>query len=164
MDAEELAAAIEIAMAQAESSQDVEAGSTAAEAPPDVVDLTAESVGTPPSDSKRCKVETGAAQKRAGRVAPAAAAAAAARAVTKAAADVDLGDSWEAQREALDAGQRRALDAVLCGLNVFLTGGPGTGKSHTLRTIIKAIKATRYTVSKARSMLLFYAVCDFSHR
>ena len=132
------------------------AGGKAAEAPTDVVDLTAESDETPPSGSKRCKVETGAAQKRAGRVAPAAAAAAAAAgAVTKGAAEVDLGDSWEAQRDALDAGQRRALDAVLGGLNVFLTGGPGTGKSHTLRTIIKAIRATRYTVSKASSMCFY---------
>ena len=116
----------------------------AAAAPPEVVDLTADSDGTPPSGSKRCKAETGAAQERAGCVAPTAAAAG-----EKAAADGGLGDSWEAQRDALDAGQRRALDAVLGGLNVFLTGGPGTGKSHTLRTIIKAIKATRYTVSKA---------------
>lgn len=41
----------------------------------------------------------------------------------------------------LDPGQQRAFDLVLKeGRNVFLTGGPGTGKSFTLRMIIAALK------------------------
>ena len=44
------------------------------------------------------------------------------------------------QAETLDAGQQRAFDLALSGMNLFLTGGPGTGKSFTLRKIIGALK------------------------
>lgn len=36
--------------------------------------------------------------------------------------------------------QRRAMDLAMNGKNIFLTGGPGTGKSHTLRKIIEQLK------------------------
>lgn len=39
----------------------------------------------------------------------------------------------------LDAQQRDAVGRALNGDNVFLTGGPGVGKSHTLRVIIDAL-------------------------
>jgi hypothetical protein len=51
------------------------------------------------------------------------------------------GSSWQHHRIGLDAGQQRAFDAALSGQNIFLTGGPGTGKSHTLRQIIAGLKA-----------------------
>ena len=41
----------------------------------------------------------------------------------------------------LDGDQQRAFDAALSGGNIFLTGGPGTGKSFTLRQIIAALHA-----------------------
>lgn len=41
----------------------------------------------------------------------------------------------------MDAGQEEAFDVALTGASVFLTGGPGTGKSFTLRRIIEALKA-----------------------
>ena len=44
------------------------------------------------------------------------------------------------QPAAMDAGQRAAFDMVMSGRNVFLTGGPGTGKSFTLRKIIEALE------------------------
>ena len=40
----------------------------------------------------------------------------------------------------LDPLQQRAVDIALSGKNLFLTGGPGTGKSHTLRHIIKQLR------------------------
>jgi hypothetical protein len=40
----------------------------------------------------------------------------------------------------LAAEQQRALDLALGGSNLFLTGGPGTGKSFTLRRIIAALE------------------------
>lgn len=40
----------------------------------------------------------------------------------------------------LNALQQEAVNLARSGKNVFLTGGPGTGKSHTLRTIIKILK------------------------
>ena len=42
--------------------------------------------------------------------------------------------------DALDAGQQQAFDLALSGRNLFLTGGPGTGKSFTLLKIIEALK------------------------
>jgi ATP-dependent exoDNAse (exonuclease V) alpha subunit len=41
---------------------------------------------------------------------------------------------------ALDPDQQRAMDLVCRGRNVFLTGGPGAGKSHTLRTVIAELE------------------------
>ena len=49
-------------------------------------------------------------------------------------------ESSEYAAEALDAGQQAAFDLALSGANLFLTGGPGTGKSFTLRKIIDALK------------------------
>ncbi|KAL1496255.1 hypothetical protein AB1Y20_016218 [Prymnesium parvum] len=43
--------------------------------------------------------------------------------------------------DVLDESQRRAFHAALEGRNVFLTGGPGTGKSFTLQQIIAALRA-----------------------
>jgi DNA replication protein DnaC len=40
----------------------------------------------------------------------------------------------------LDTHQRAAFDAALEGRNLFLTGGPGTGKSHTLQAIVEALR------------------------
>ena len=37
---------------------------------------------------------------------------------------------------ALDQGQQRAFDIAVNGSNIFITGGPGTGKSFTLSMII----------------------------
>ena len=39
----------------------------------------------------------------------------------------------------LDPGQQQAYNLAMSGENLFLTGGPGTGKSHTLRKIIAAL-------------------------
>eukprot|EP00962_Isochrysis_galbana_P044506 scaffold17294_cov135-Isochrysis_galbana.AAC.2 len=56
-------------------------------------------------------------------------------------ADVSQKRSWEEDvYDELDPDQRAAFDQALSGRNLFLTGGPGTGKSHTLRTIIKALR------------------------
>ena len=40
----------------------------------------------------------------------------------------------------LDADQQRALNMALADQNIFLTGGAGVGKSHTLKQIIAALK------------------------
>ena len=40
----------------------------------------------------------------------------------------------------LDEGQQRAFGLAMSGANMFLTGGPGTGKSFTLLKIIAALK------------------------
>ena len=45
------------------------------------------------------------------------------------------------QDAVLDPIQRRAVDAALGGSNVFLTGGPGTGKSFTLLRIVDGLRA-----------------------
>ena len=45
-------------------------------------------------------------------------------------------DAVPTQDASLAAEQQRALDLALGGSNVFLTGGPGVGKSFTLRKII----------------------------
>ena len=42
-------------------------------------------------------------------------------------------------RSSLDADQARAVKLALDGNNLFLTGPPGTGKSHTLGEIVKAL-------------------------
>ncbi len=42
----------------------------------------------------------------------------------------------------LDPDQQRAVDMVMAGKNVFVTGGPGAGKSYTLR-VIKAMLEER---------------------
>ena len=42
----------------------------------------------------------------------------------------------------LDEGQQRAFGLAMTGANMFLTGGPGTGKSFTLLKIIAALKKT----------------------
>ena len=47
----------------------------------------------------------------------------------------------------MDAGQQEAFDVAVAGASVFLTGGPGTGKSFTLRRIIEALKAKNGTDS-----------------
>lgn len=41
----------------------------------------------------------------------------------------------------LDETQRHAVEIATAGRNLFLTGGPGTGKTHTLRTILTALVA-----------------------
>lgn len=41
---------------------------------------------------------------------------------------------------ALNDDQQRAIDAAISGANVFLTGGPGTGKSLTLRSIVRRLR------------------------
>ena len=46
----------------------------------------------------------------------------------------------EAEEASLDAGQQLAFSIAVGGANLFLTGGPGTGKSFTLRKIIGALK------------------------
>jgi ATP-dependent DNA helicase PIF1 len=43
--------------------------------------------------------------------------------------------------EPLDADQQRAVEMVDAGQNVLLYGPPGTGKSHTLRCIIRRLRA-----------------------
>jgi ATP-dependent exoDNAse (exonuclease V) alpha subunit len=43
--------------------------------------------------------------------------------------------------EALDPSQHKAFNAALSGRNVFITGGPGTGKSFTTKRIIEALRA-----------------------
>ena len=40
----------------------------------------------------------------------------------------------------LDQYQRHAFDLALTGRDMFLTGGPGTGKSHTLTRIVEALE------------------------
>jgi ATP-dependent DNA helicase PIF1 len=40
----------------------------------------------------------------------------------------------------LDGDQREAVRRALVGENLFLTGGPGVGKSHTLRVIVDALR------------------------
>ena len=40
----------------------------------------------------------------------------------------------------LDQYQRKAFDLALTGRDMFLTGGPGTGKSHTLTRIVEALE------------------------
>jgi ATP-dependent exoDNAse (exonuclease V) alpha subunit len=42
--------------------------------------------------------------------------------------------------DSLDPSQLRAYNVAMSGKNVFLTGGPGTGKSHTCKVIISALK------------------------
>lgn len=46
----------------------------------------------------------------------------------------------EPREEALDPGQQRAFDLAMSGADLFLTGGPGTGKSTTLKKIIHALR------------------------
>lgn len=41
----------------------------------------------------------------------------------------------------LDPGQRRAVKLALDGHNLFITGGPGAGKSHALRRVIRELEA-----------------------
>ena len=40
----------------------------------------------------------------------------------------------------LDADQQKALDMAREGKNIFITGGPGSGKSYTLRVVIEAME------------------------
>lgn len=42
-------------------------------------------------------------------------------------------------RKHLNDEQQNAIDIAISGENMFLTGGPGTGKSYTLRTLIKIL-------------------------
>ena len=48
--------------------------------------------------------------------------------------------SKRVRSQSLDATQRRAVDLVKEGRNVFLTGPPGTGKSFTLGEIVRALE------------------------
>ena len=52
-------------------------------------------------------------------------------------------NAYDAGVKMLDGGQRLAFDAALQGKSIFMTGGPGTGKSYTLRLIVKALQARR---------------------
>jgi len=51
-----------------------------------------------------------------------------------------LADAASTAAPTLDQSQQRAFDIAMGGSNLFLTGGPGTGKSFTLKLIIKALK------------------------
>ena len=45
---------------------------------------------------------------------------------------------------ALDPSQQRAFDMALKGTSIFLTGGPGTGKSFTTKRIIEALRKKHF--------------------
>ncbi len=47
---------------------------------------------------------------------------------------------------ALSPDQKRAVDAVLTGKNIFITGGAGVGKSFLVETIVKKLKERCRTV------------------
>ena len=36
--------------------------------------------------------------------------------------------------------QRRAYDVIISGVDIFVTGGAGTGKSYLVREVIKAFE------------------------
>ena len=50
------------------------------------------------------------------------------------------GSEAASQAATLDWRQQQAVDIALSGKNLFLTGGPGTGKSFTLRHIIDQLR------------------------
>ena len=52
----------------------------------------------------------------------------------------DAPDSKRARHDDLNAEQRRAVEWAREGRNVFLTGAPGTGKTHTLRRIVATLE------------------------
>ena len=54
------------------------------------------------------------------------------------------GSEAASQAAKLDPLQQRAVDIALSGKNLFLTGGPGTGKSFTLRHIIEQLRTKHY--------------------
>jgi len=51
----------------------------------------------------------------------------------------------------LDAQQQRAMDRVLAGDNVFITGAGGNGKSFTVRAIVERLRATGRRVAVTSS-------------
>ncbi len=51
----------------------------------------------------------------------------------------------------LNTAQRTALDTVLAGKSIFLTGSPGTGKSYTLKEIIKSLKDANKNIAVTSS-------------
>ena len=54
------------------------------------------------------------------------------------------GSEAASQAATLDWRQQQAVDIALSGKNLFLTGGPGTGKSFTLRHIIEQLRTKHY--------------------
>ena len=54
------------------------------------------------------------------------------------------GSEAASQAATLDWRQQKAVDIALSGKNLFLTGGPGTGKSFTLRHIIDQLRTKHY--------------------
>ena len=54
------------------------------------------------------------------------------------------GSEAASQAATLDWRQQQAVDIALSGKNLFLTGGPGTGKSFTLRHIIDQLRTKHY--------------------
>ena len=69
------------------------------------------------------------------------------RADTRAADAQPLGDDAP-----LDPLQQAAVNSALSGENIFLTGGPGTGKSFTLRRIIKRLRRKHGDVARAQAL------------
>lgn len=77
-------------------------------------------------------------------------------------------ESQSGFHETLSADQGKAVERAMTAPMLILTGGPGTGKTYTLRTIValwrsmgKTVQCCAPTVSALQSMLCF-RLCFFA--
>lgn len=53
----------------------------------------------------------------------------------------------EEEERTFTPGQAEAMDALLSGRNVFLSGNAGTGKSYVLNAFIRSLRSARFPIS-----------------